>query len=154
MYLPNHYKEKEQCWKSVKEKIAKRQSGHLILGGDLNLIRNREEKFGETFHNDPSREALEEIIEDYKLIDIPPSNGKYTWNNKKNGKNNIKERLDKIIIHESIATAYTLFKSKLVHNSASNHKAVVLTMGKLEIKDPFPSDIIQFGTVKKILTNK
>jgi len=78
VYSPNHYREKEQCWKSVKEEIAERQSGHLILGGDLNLIRNTKEKFGGTFHNDPSREALEEIIGYYKLIDIPPSNGKYT----------------------------------------------------------------------------
>ena len=54
------------------------------------MIRNIEEKFGRTFHNDLSREALEEIIEDYKLIDISPSNGKYTWNNKRIGKNNIK----------------------------------------------------------------
>ena len=46
------------------------------MGGDLNLIRNTEEKFGRILHNDPSRESLEGIIEEHKLIDIPPSNGK------------------------------------------------------------------------------
>ena len=132
VYSPNHYREKEQCWKLVKEEIAEKESGNLILGGDLNLIRNTEEKFGGIFHNDLSREALEGIIEEQKLIDIPPSNGKYTQNNKRIGKNNIKESLDKILIHESIATAYTLVKSKIVHNSASDHKPVVLTFGKLE----------------------
>jgi len=34
VYSPNHYREKEQCWKSVKEEITERQSGNLILGGD------------------------------------------------------------------------------------------------------------------------
>ncbi len=102
------------------------------------MIRNPEEKFGGTFHNDPSREDLEEIIEDYKLIDILPSNDKYAWNNKRIGKNNMKERLDIILIHESIVAAYTLVKSKIVHNSASYHKSVVLTMGKLENQGTLP----------------
>jgi len=50
----------------------------MILGGDLNLVQNIEEKFGSSYHADPSREALESIMEQHKLIDIPPSNGKYT----------------------------------------------------------------------------
>lgn len=46
--------------------------------------------------------------------------------------------MDRIIIHEIIAAAYTLVKSKIVHNSALDHKPVVLTLGKLENKGPLP----------------
>ena len=46
--------------------------------------------------------------------------------------------MDKILIHESIVATYTLVKSKIVHNSASNHKSVVLTLGKFENKGPLP----------------
>jgi len=46
--------------------------------------------------------------------------------------------LDRILIHESIAVAYSLVKSKIVHNSASDHEPVVLTLGKLENQGPFP----------------
>jgi len=46
--------------------------------------------------------------------------------------------LDRILIHESIVAAYTLVKSKIVHNSASDHKSVVLTLGKLENQGPLP----------------
>ena len=95
VYSPNHYREKEHYWNSIKEELAERQNGKLILGGDLNLIRNTKENFGGNYHSNPSGEALEEIMEQHKLIDIPPSNGKYTWSNKRIGKNNIKERLDR-----------------------------------------------------------
>lgn len=70
------------------------QAGKIILGGYLNLVRSIEEKFGGTYHTDPSRDILEEIMEQHNLIDILPSNGKYTWSNKRVGKSNIKERLN------------------------------------------------------------
>jgi len=53
VYSPNHYREKEHCWKLIKEELAERQNGKLILGGDLNLIRNTEENFGKNYHPDP-----------------------------------------------------------------------------------------------------
>ena len=46
--------------------------------------------------------------------------------------------MDRILIHESIAATYTLLKSEIVHNSSSDHKLVVLTMGKLENQGPLP----------------
>jgi len=82
------------------------------------LIRNTEEKFGGIFHADPSGEALEEIMEQHKLIDIPPSNGKYTWSNKIIGKSNINERLDRILVQENIVVDFTSVKSKIIHTTA------------------------------------
>lgn len=55
-----------------------------------------------------------------------------------NRKKQHKKRLDIILFHESIAAAYTLVKSKIVHNSASDHKSMVLTLGKLENQGPLP----------------
>ena len=74
------------------------QARKIILGGDLNLVRSIEKKFGGTYHTDPSRDTLEELMEQHNLIDIMPNNGKYTWSNKRVGKSNIKERLDRILI--------------------------------------------------------
>lgn len=31
VYSPNHYREKEHCWNSIKEELAERQKGKLIL---------------------------------------------------------------------------------------------------------------------------
>ena len=57
IYAPNHYKEKGQCWDTIKEALKETQTGKIILGGDLNLVRSIEEKFGGTYHTDPSRDA-------------------------------------------------------------------------------------------------
>lgn len=90
--------------------FKKTQAGKIILGGDLNMVRSIEEKFGGIYHTDPSRNTLEEIMEQYSLLDIPPNNEKYTWNNKRVGKSNIKERLDRILIQENIAVVYISIK--------------------------------------------
>ena len=78
IYAPNHYRDKALCWDSVKTKVQECQRSKLVLGGDMNLIRNIEENMGGKYHNDPSRATLEEIIEAHKLIGIPPCNGKFT----------------------------------------------------------------------------
>lgn len=46
VYIPNHFREKEQCWKELKEEIDKEQNSNVILAGDLNLILHANEKRG------------------------------------------------------------------------------------------------------------
>jgi len=130
IYAPNHYKEKEQCWATIKEALKEMQVGKIILGGDLNLVRSIEEKFGGTYHTDPSRDI--KIMEQHNLIDILLSNRKYTLSNKRVGKSNIKERLDRILIQENIAAVHSSIKSKNLHTIASDHKPVTIVMGKME----------------------
>lgn len=71
MYAPNHYRENEPCWNTIKETLNETQNGKIILGGDLNLVRNIEEKFGGSYHTDLSMDALETIMEQHNLMDIP-----------------------------------------------------------------------------------
>lgn len=132
IYAPNHYKEKEQCWATIKEALKELQARKIILGGVLNLVRSIEEKFGGTYHTDPSTDILEEIMQQHNLIDISPSNRKYTWSNKRVGKRNIKERLDRILIQENIAVVHNSIKSKIFHTTTSDHKLVTTVMGKME----------------------
>lgn len=128
IYAPNHYRDKAIFWASINSKLKACQNRNTIMGGDLNLIRNIEEKIGGKFLADPSRDTLETIIETHKLIDIPPNNGKFTWSNKRDGIHNIKERLDKILIHERIITGFSLVKSKIIHATTSDHKPVALIL--------------------------
>eukprot|EP00253_Pinus_taeda_P008823 PITA_08823 len=108
------------------------------MGGDLNLIRNIEETISGNFLADPSRDSLQGIIETHNLIDIPPNNGKFTWRNKRVGIHNIKERLDRILIHERIVSGFSSVKSKIVHTSASDHKPVVLILDNGRNLGPLP----------------
>lgn len=77
-------------------------------------------------------------MEQHSLLNIPPNNGKYTWNNKRVDKSNIKERLDRILIQENIEAVYNSIKSKVIHNTTSDHKPVVIALGKMENQGPLP----------------
>jgi len=102
------------------------------------LVRSIEETFGGTDHTDPSRDILEEIMEQHNLTYIPLSNGKYTLSNKRVGKSNIKETLDRTLRQENIVTVHSSIKSKILHTTASDHKPVTIVMGKMENQGPLP----------------
>ena len=102
------------------------------------MVLNAEEKFGGKYHVDPSREMVESIMETCNLMDMSPSNGKHTWSNKRIGKNNIKQRLDKFLIQNKIATSFNEIKSKIIHNIALKHKSVVLSLGMFGNLGPVP----------------
>eukprot|EP00253_Pinus_taeda_P032656 PITA_32656 len=138
IYAPNHYRDKTSCWNSLEADLSSIQSSQIIIGGDMNLIRQVEEKFGGNFHPDPFRDKLETIIQLFNLIDTPLSNGKFTWSNKRTGSQNIKERLDRFLIHERLASNFQAIKSYTVHGSASDHKAVTLSLSKGSNFGPLP----------------
>lgn len=73
-----------------------------IICGDLNPIMNDNEKNSGNFQSDPFRDKLELIMEANNLLDIQPRNGKYTWSNKRIRLGNIKEWLDRFLIHEIV----------------------------------------------------
>eukprot|EP00253_Pinus_taeda_P021522 PITA_21522 len=139
IYVPNHYRDKALCWDSITSDLQLAQDRNIFLGGDLNLIRNANEKLGGNFFVDPSRDSLETLIQARNLIDIPPHNGKFTWSNERIGIHNIKERLDRILVHERIVVGFPSIKSKIIQASTSDHKPVVLTLDKGRNLGPLPS---------------
>eukprot|EP00253_Pinus_taeda_P008155 PITA_08155 len=136
--LWNKNKDKISCWNTLEADLSSIHSRLIILGGDMNLIRQVEEKYGGNFHSDPSREKLETIIQLFNLIDTPLSNGKYTWTNKRAGSHNIKERLDRFLIQEGMASNFQAIRSHIIHGTASDHKAVVLTLDNGTNLGPLP----------------
>eukprot|EP00253_Pinus_taeda_P025433 PITA_25433 len=138
IYAPNHYRDKTSYWNSLEADLSSIQSCQIIIGGDMNLIRQVEEKFGGNFHPDPFRDKMETIIQLFNLIDTPLSNGKFTWSNKRAGSQNIKERFDRFLIHERLASNFQAIKSYTVHGSASDHKAVTLSLSKGTNLGPLP----------------
>eukprot|EP00253_Pinus_taeda_P022174 PITA_22174 len=134
----NAAKDKASCWDTITTDLQTVQGRNIFLGGDLNLIRNADEKLGGNFYVDPSRDSLETIIQTHNLVDIPPQNGKYTWSNKRIDNSNIKERLDRILVQEGIVASFPIIKSKIIQGSASDHKPVVLILDKGRNLGPLP----------------
>eukprot|EP00253_Pinus_taeda_P031988 PITA_31988 len=138
VYAPPHFRDKASCWESISLDLLIAHGRNIFLGGDLNLIRSAEEKMGGNFYADPSRETLEEIIQTHNLVDIPPKNGRFTWSNKRTGKNNIKERLDRILVQERIVANFPRIQSTIIQGFISDHKPVALQLDKGENMGPLP----------------
>eukprot|EP00253_Pinus_taeda_P027507 PITA_27507 len=151
VYAPPHFREKASCWESITLDLMTAQGRNIFLGGDLNLIRSAEEKMGGNFFADPSREALEEIIQAHSLVDIPPQNGRFTWSNKRTGKNNIKERLDRILAQERIVANFSRIQSTIIQGYISDHKPVALHLDKGKNMGPIP---FNHQTMGKAIRNR
>eukprot|EP00253_Pinus_taeda_P008137 PITA_08137 len=128
VYIPNHYREKEQCWKELKENIDNEQTPNIILAGDFNLILHANEKRGGNFIHDPFRSQLEGIMSEHELVDIIPKNRKYTWKNRRMGPGNIMERLDRILVNISLLSSFAACHTKILSSTASDHFPILLTM--------------------------
>eukprot|EP00253_Pinus_taeda_P024611 PITA_24611 len=128
VYIPNHYREKEQCWKELKENIDNEQTSNIILAGDFNLILHANEKRGGNFMHDPFRSPLEGIMLQHEMVDIIPKNQKYTWNNRRLGLGNIMERLDRILVNITLLSSFVACHTKILSSTASDHFPILLTM--------------------------
>eukprot|EP00253_Pinus_taeda_P005541 PITA_05541 len=128
VYIPNHYREKEQCWKDLKENLDNKQNPNIILAREFNLVLHANEKRGGNFTHDPFRSQLEGIMSDHELIDIIPKNQKYTWNNRRLGPGNIMERLDRILVNISLLSSFAAGHTKILSATASDHFPILLMM--------------------------
>ena len=128
IYAPNHFRDKEQCWTSLKVDIDEETNSNIILGGDLNLILHSNEKRGGIFTHDPYRKKLEIIMQEHDLVDVAPKNRRFTWNNRRLGKDNIVERLDRIMINVSLLSTYSTAYASVHPYLASNHYPTSLVL--------------------------
>eukprot|EP00253_Pinus_taeda_P002537 PITA_02537 len=128
VYIPNHYREKELCWKELKESIDSEQTSNIIIVGDFNLILHANEKRGGNFMHDPFRSQLEEIMQEHEMVDIIPKNRKYTWSNRRLGPGNIMERLDRFLVNISLLSSFAAGHTNILSSTASDHYPILLTM--------------------------
>ena len=71
-----------------------------IIGGDFNLIHDLGEKKGGIRRPYQSMEEFNELLIDQRLVDIPTTNGVFTWNNRRGGKSQIASRLDRFLLSD------------------------------------------------------
>jgi len=94
VYVPASAGEKKSCWESIKSMVDSEDLRNVIIAGDLNLTLSLAQKRGGSVVRDSSRELVEDLLQDWDLIDIKPSSGKYTWSNKRLSLGHIAARLD------------------------------------------------------------
>eukprot|EP00253_Pinus_taeda_P004132 PITA_04132 len=138
IYVPNHYRDKDCCWRDLKSNIDEEGSSNIILGGDLNLILHANEKRGGSFISDSYRIHLENIMQEYELMDIVPKNRRYTWSNRRIGVGNIMERLDKILINVSLLSMFSVGYASVLTCPVSDHFPITLMLENHSNFGPIP----------------
>ena len=118
---------KKICWTLLHEERSNLQ-GNVVLAGDLNVILSQEEKIGGSLVRDPIRELVDDIILDWNLIDVKPTTGNYTWNNKRIGPGHIAARLDRFLIQDNFLLLDLKLSSKILPFGGSDHKPILLEM--------------------------
>ena len=92
-----------------------------IIGGELNLIRNLEEKKGGIRQLNPINDSFNEVIDNLKLIDVRTNNDNFTWNDKRTGDRGIAYRLDHFLVSDSIMMNEGELKASVLPSAGSDH---------------------------------
>eukprot|EP00253_Pinus_taeda_P009752 PITA_09752 len=101
---------------------------NTIIARDLNLILHSSEKRGGNIVRDPAREWVEDILQDWDMLDIKPSSGKYSWSNKRMGPGHIAARLDRFFIQSSFLLLGLEPRMYILPNSISDNKPIKLEL--------------------------
>eukprot|EP00253_Pinus_taeda_P036257 PITA_36257 len=84
------------------------------------------------------KKTLTLFWEEHDLMDVPPKNRRYTWNNRKMGTGNIMERLDKILINVSLLSDFSVGYVGILTCSTSDHFPITLTLENHGPLGPIP----------------
>eukprot|EP00253_Pinus_taeda_P029818 PITA_29818 len=110
-----------------------------IIGGDFNLIRDLGEKRGGIRRQDPSMDDFNELITNLRLVDTPTTNGVFTWNNRRGGRNQIASKLDRFLLSEQVLNKDVFIEAKILPGLGSDHWPICLEIDikKIKSKKPF-----------------
>lgn len=138
MYVPVHYDEKKECWKTLSDVLERLNPMNIVIGGDLNIILDPKEKRGGTFSRDPFLSTVENLILQLELVDFKPVKGEYIWTNNRAGENHISARLDRFLISSSIMMDKRIIFTKILPKLTSDHKPILLCLKEEEDLVPLP----------------
>eukprot|EP00253_Pinus_taeda_P009219 PITA_09219 len=138
LYVPVHYEEKKECWRSLSEFLEQNSPSNLVLGGDLNIILDLKEKKGGIQSKDPFSRIVGSLIQRWDLVDLKPVKGKFTWTNNRTGDNHIAARLDRFLINSSLMMDNRIVFSKILPKLTSDHKPILFCLKEEEDLGPLP----------------
>jgi hypothetical protein len=110
----------------------------LIFYGDFNTFLQAKEKRQGTIVRDPSREYMEDLISVFDLADVKPKKCKYTWSNKRMGKDHIAARLDIFLVNNIFLEDNVSYHSNILSWGGSDHKPISLFIEPMEDYGPIP----------------
>eukprot|EP00253_Pinus_taeda_P010679 PITA_10679 len=126
VYFPQDTVQKSQLLNTLSELNSDRPFPLWISGGDYNMITSKEEKKGSRSNTNNEDSLLKDFINSNWLMDIPTSNGIFTWTNKRAGVQQIASRLDRFLISDNATHIGGEFTASILPFSGSDHWPIEL----------------------------
>ncbi|XP_026395088.1 uncharacterized protein LOC113289878 isoform X2 [Papaver somniferum] len=133
IYRSTNKSNKRTVWNEL-QTVSDISNSDWMVMGDLNVIGSCQEKKGGRNPSHSKIAELREVMDSCGLIDLGFNGPKYTWNNKRVGAANIKERLDRAVANSNWINRFS--KAQVTHLSyfISDHRAILID---LELKTRF-----------------
>eukprot|EP00253_Pinus_taeda_P018974 PITA_18974 len=126
------------CWETIRGLADSEILENIIIVEDLNLTLSLAEKRGGSIVRDPARKWVEDFLQDWDMIDIKPSSGKYTWSNRRLGPGHIAARLDRFFVQSSFLLLGLESRMHILPCSVSNHRPIKLDLMAHLDQGPIP----------------
>ena len=139
VYFPQDTAQKAQILNILSELNKDRPFPLWISRGDFNMTASTEEKQGGNSRANSDGNLLKDFINNNWLIDIPTSNGLFTWTNKREGLQQISSRLDIFLISDNATHVGGEFTASILPFSGSDHWPIELQWNRPgnHLKRPF-----------------
>lgn len=120
------YEEGKQEFIDELHTIMQSWRGPMMLGGDFNLIRSSSDKNNSNI-NYRWVDAFNEWIDKWGLVELNPTNRKYTWTN--NQENLVLAKLDRIFVTTDWDANFPLSRVKALARTPSDHNPLLIDTG-------------------------
>lgn len=104
-------------------------SGPWVCAGDFNETLSRDEHLSKGIRGENQMKLFRDCLEDCELVDLGYSRPKYTWNNRQEGENNVKVRLDRAVANGQFMQLFDYCHVENVITSSSDHYVILLSFG-------------------------
>jgi len=126
VYFPQNIQQKLDLLETISILNENRRFPLWISGGDYNIIQSLEEKTGGKTRLENDSKGLRDFIQDNHLMDIPTTNGIFTWTNKRRGTHHIASRLDRFLLSDNAIHLGGDFNASILPHGGSDHWPIML----------------------------
>jgi len=131
VYFPQSIQQKLELLDTISSLNEGRHYPLWIGEGDFNIIKTMEEKQGGRIRLDSDSNGFKQFLQNNRLMDIPTSNGIFTWSNKRRGIHHITSKLDRFLISDNAVHLGGDFTASIIPQGGSDHWPVMLHWSRL-----------------------
>lgn len=137
VYGPTNPLVKPYFWDEL-NRLGESIDGPWCVAGDFNAIVDQKEKIGGRPFASGSRCRFRHFIDDQGLMDLSFSRNPFTWSNRRVGKDNIQERLDRGLGNSHWCTLFPQASVRHLPAIGSDHKPICMHTSPIHPSRPKP----------------